>query len=101
MYQPLASAVLTLRDLYGEDDERIERLHFHLKTGDYFALLATIMGFIEDTLQTAHAMNEPLKERELGLIRELKKDLMYLHENCVIESKNSLPASHSSPVVRE
>lgn len=92
-YQPLASTYLTLRDLYGEDDERIQHLLFHLETGDYFAMLATIMGFIEESLQSAAVKNEPLKERELALIRDLKKDLMYLHENYYIESKISRLAS--------
>ena len=66
-----------------------------MKSGDYFALLATVTGFIEDTLASAEK-NEPLKERELLLMRELKKDLMYLQEHYEIRPKNALTSRYES-----
>ena len=86
IYTPLAATILTLRDL-NPDDERLAQLDFHLKTGDYFAVIATIMGFVEDTLAGADAVNPALKERELALLMDLKKDLIYLQEHYRIEPK--------------
>lgn len=89
MYRPLASITLTLRDLYGEDNEHMRRLSFHIETGDYFAMLATIIGFVEETLKGAKSPNQPLQERELLLMQELKKDLVHLQEHYEIRSKDA------------
>jgi hypothetical protein len=68
------------------DTDRLARLHFHLKTGDYFPILATILGFIEETVSTYPAKDAmPCLERQL--IQGVRKDLMYLHEYYQIDIK--------------
>jgi hypothetical protein len=69
------------------DVERLARLHFHIKTGDYFPMLATILGFIEDTLDTYPASPDTMQTLEKELINSVRKDLMYLHEYYQIELK--------------
>ena len=61
------------------DAERIARLHFHIKSGDYFATLATILGFLEETLGDPQAAG-PLPAMEKDLLRSVRKDLMHLDE---------------------
>lgn len=68
------------------DTERLARLHFHLKSGDYFPTLATILGFVEETLSTYPAKDAmPCLESEL--LQGVRKDLMYLHEYYQIDIK--------------
>ncbi|MDB5274981.1 MAG: hypothetical protein JWO58_3348 [Chitinophagaceae bacterium] len=69
------------------DTERLARLHFHVKTGDYFPMLATILGFIEETLDTYPGLSDSLPILEKDLIQGVRKDLMYLHEYYQIEVK--------------
>lgn len=85
--EPLAASLANLASLHPED-ERIKKLDIHLKTGDYFAMLVHIMSFIEDTLASAPATNAALKERELKLLADIKKDLLYLHEHYQILPKS-------------
>lgn len=61
------------------DAERIARLHFHIKSGDYFATLATILGFLEETVTEGHYAG-PLPAMEKDLLRSVRKDLMHLNE---------------------
>lgn len=68
------------------DTERLARLHFHLKTGDYFPTLATILGFIEETV-SAYPQKDALPCLERELIQSVRKDLMYLHEYYQIDIK--------------
>lgn len=82
---------VTIRDqekpLSKTDTERLARLHFHLKSGDYFPTLATILGFIEETISSYDAApgSMPVLEREL--IQGVRKDLMYLHKYYEIDLK--------------
>ncbi len=69
------------------DNERLARLHFHLKTGDYFPTLATILGFVEETLGNYTASTDALPPLEQELIRSVRKDLLHLHEYYHIEPK--------------
>lgn len=69
------------------DTERLARLHFHLKTGDYFPTLATILGFVEETISGYPASPDTLPSLERELIHSVRKDLMYLHEYYRIEMK--------------
>lgn len=56
-----------------------EHLDFHVKTGDYFAFVATLMGFVEESLARCDSTNVPHNEREMA--RELRNDLQYVHSN--------------------
>ncbi|MDB5245590.1 MAG: hypothetical protein JWN90_695 [Parcubacteria group bacterium] len=69
------------------DTERLARLHFHVKTGDYFPMLATILGFVEETLDTYPEISDSMPLLEKDLIQSVRKDLMYLHEYYQIEVK--------------
>ncbi|MDR3548486.1 MAG: hypothetical protein P4M11_09525 [Candidatus Pacebacteria bacterium] len=70
------------------DEARIEQLDFHLKTGDYFRVLGTILGFLEETLEGCSNQGAPeLIPLELDVIRDTKKNLDYLHENYRITPK--------------
>lgn len=62
------------------DAERIARLHFHIQSDDYFATLATILGFLEETLGDPHPNTSPLPRMEKDLLRSVRKDLTYLSE---------------------
>lgn len=76
----LSPIFFTFRD--AEDDRRIERLEFHLKSGDYFPMLATILGFVEETVKDCAK-----DDVQYGLIQKVRKDLMHLHKNYRIEKK--------------
>jgi hypothetical protein len=59
---------------------------FHVESGDYFAMIATLLGFVEETAAKLEEKDETMKiaRAELQL---LKKNLMYLQENYSIEPK--------------
>ncbi|MDB5190343.1 MAG: hypothetical protein JWN49_669 [Parcubacteria group bacterium] len=69
------------------DTERLARLHFHVKTGDYFPTLATILGFVEETLSNYTQATDSMPLLEKDLIQSVRKDLMYLHEYYQIDVK--------------
>lgn len=60
-----------------------ERIDYHIKSGDYIPLLATLMGFMEEALQSndSVAANERKTEIALKLARELRQDLRYVGAN--------------------
>ena len=59
-----------------------ERINFHIESGDYFAFLATIMGFMEEALGKCES--DAVSEREKFLARELRHDLRYVQANYTI-----------------
>jgi formate dehydrogenase maturation protein FdhE len=75
------------KPLVKTDTERLARLHFHLKSGDYFPTLATILGFVEETISSMDAQADSLPALERELIQGVRKDLMYLHTYYRIELK--------------
>ena len=65
-----------------ENEYDIERLDFHLKTGDYFPMLATILGFIQESVgECACTTVTEMVPIETKLIQNVRKDLAYLHKN--------------------
>jgi len=78
---------LFLRD-EGDDKERHDRLMYHLASGDYFNMLATALGFLEESLKQHCVENPDLEAREIKLARELRADLRYLNENYRIAPKD-------------
>lgn len=56
-----------------------EHIDFHIKTGDYFSFLATMMGFMEEALGKCES--ELVSEQERSLARELRHDLRYIQAN--------------------
>jgi hypothetical protein len=66
----------------------ISNLQYHLATGDYFFLLATILGFSEEALKNCHCNpTAVLAEEELELLSQMHRDLLYLQQNYRIVSK--------------
>lgn len=57
-----------------DDAARLARLRFHLETADYFAFLATIFGILEEGLTEKSEDTE----KEVALVRCIRKDLVYL-----------------------
>ncbi len=60
-----------------------ERIDFHIKSGDYFAFLATAVGFLEEAITKCSSTE--LTERERTFAKELRNDLRYVHANYTIE----------------
>lgn len=56
-------------------------IDFHVRTGDYFSYLATMIGFLEEALA---ARDEGGSSREKALARELRTDLRYVQANYAI-----------------
>lgn len=57
-----------------------ERIDYHIKSGDYLPLVATIMSFMEEALlrTDSPAANDRKIEIALKLARDLRKDLRYV-----------------------
>ncbi len=88
MLQRIPVSVITAKQsLEAVDAERLARLHLHLRTGDYFPTLVTILGFVEETLAACSTTKDELPHLECDLIRGLRKDLMYLNEHYQIQPK--------------
>jgi hypothetical protein len=71
-------------------DDAHARLLFHVNTGDYFAVLATVLGFVEESLVERTASR--LEEKEVALVQKLRENLIYLHEHYRIEPKEGAEA---------
>jgi hypothetical protein len=56
-----------------------EHIDFHIQSGDYFAFLATMMGFMEEALSKCES--DLVSERERYLAHELRHDLRYIQAN--------------------
>lgn len=80
----ISVSALFLRD---DEGERHDRLMYHISSGDYFNMVATILGFLEESLQQRATPEEELEARELKLARELREDLRYLNEHFCIQPK--------------
>ncbi|MCB9810934.1 MAG: hypothetical protein H6779_05155 [Candidatus Nomurabacteria bacterium] len=73
-----------VRDAENEEDTR---LNFHVKSGDYFSTLATILGFIEEKVGEQDYGGS--LDYELNVLKRMKKDLLYLNDNFDITRKNN------------
>jgi hypothetical protein len=60
-------------------------IDFHIRSGDYFSFLATMMGVLEDTIATGNNPESNTTERQL--VRELRNDLRYVQANYRIEAR--------------
>lgn len=85
-YQPIRSTYFLLRDAEERVDEGREKLLFHIETGDYFSMTATVLGFVEEKLMQLERAN-PLQESdspELQLLRSTRDDLRYLNTHYTV-----------------
>jgi hypothetical protein len=69
-------------------EERIERLTFHLKTGDYFPMLATILGFAQETVAGCECgADGDLVPLETGVLKNTRNELLFQnYSNYVLNS---------------
>jgi hypothetical protein len=85
----LLSSMQFLRDAPA-GEARIERLKYHLETGDYFLFLSTVLGFAQETLaECTCAANSELTPLEVNALENARKDLEYLQKNFGITSNSS------------
>lgn len=70
-----------------EEDDRIKRVKHHLKGGDYFGTLATILDLMDQ--MTDNKIDELIKwkKEKRANIKKLKSDLLYLQKNYRIVKK--------------
>ena len=74
--------MIQITEIESPDEERLGRLSYHLETGDYFPMLATVLGFVEESVQTCScAETEALLPLEAVALKGARTDLMYLHKN--------------------
>ena len=67
-----------------------EQIDFHVKTGDYFAHVATMLGFLEEAIQDGK-----FSEKDMELAKELRRDLQFMHSRYSISEK---PAAAWVPI---
>jgi hypothetical protein len=67
---------------------RLKELEFHIKSGDYFPLLATIMGFLEESVRQCENGFLTIAPMESEVIQNVRKDLIHLHKNYQIQPKH-------------
>ena len=71
------------------DPKELERLQFHLKTGDYFPLLATVMCALEEGIKSCEAGVEHAAEYlDSTVLENIRKELLYLHKHYTITPKS-------------
>ena len=68
------------------DSERINMLDLHVRTNDYFRYLTTLLGFVEETLDSGECSRESLNI-QLEAVRATRKDLQYLNDHYYIEPR--------------
>lgn len=70
------------------DDTQISRLKFHLETGDYFRVLGTVFGFLEETVESnCKAIPDELMTMEKDAIKKFRAQLEHLHAHYQIVPK--------------
>ncbi len=73
-----------------EDDDRNARLRVHLDAGDYFSLLATIFGFVEDTCVEHERKGYKTAPMTSDAFQKLRGDLIYLQHHYRISKNDTL-----------
>ncbi len=79
------SNILIIQDAEDAEGE-LKQLIFHVENGDYFAMLSTLLGFVEETAGKLQEKDEAMKIAEIQIAR-LRENLKYLHENYTITPK--------------
>ena len=70
--------------------EELGHLEFHLESGDYFLYLASLLGFIEETLVAGDSEDSVKLQAEA--VRATRRDLRALHQRYAIAPRGTLPA---------
>ncbi|HEX8947176.1 MAG TPA: hypothetical protein VF829_03125 [Candidatus Paceibacterota bacterium] len=80
----ISVSYLTIRDAAFDAD----RLRFHIESGDYFGVLATTLGFIEEKLQECDTCTGTMHHsEELALTRMLREEAQHLRAHYDIQEK--------------
>ena len=85
VYSRRAPRMWLIHDAPPED--RVEEIAFHVKSGDYFSTLATIMLLLEDSLDDCKQRNVTPSDFHLSTLHALKDELMHLDRNYTIVPK--------------
>jgi hypothetical protein len=86
--QTLTYAISTRYWTIHDEPRRDSNLHFHLQSGDYFAMLATLLGALGDALRDNIARHESPSLRHIDMLEKLRSDLNFLQRNYRIESRH-------------
>jgi len=70
-----------------DNHARQNALAFHVETGDYFSFLATLLGFVEETLN-ASSGTENLVPIQIEAVKAAREDLRYLNTHYRIEPRS-------------
>lgn len=70
------------------DPERVKQLEYHVTTGDYFPVLATVLGFLEEGMKQCEEGVHEVVSVTPNVIEGLRKDLLHLHRNYQIQPKH-------------
>lgn len=82
--------IVTIDDTSRDNTVSVNNFDFHVQTGDYFAMIATLLGFVEEATKKLQEKDEMMKIAGSQIV-ELKKNLMYLQENYTMEPKEKKP----------
>lgn len=69
------------------EPERLRQLEYHIESGDYFPLLATVLGFLEEGMRECETGVLTLAPIEAEVIEGFRRDLIHLHKNYKIAPK--------------
>lgn len=70
------------------DDTQIKSLKFHVDTGDYFRVLGTVFGFLEETVESScKAVPDELMSMQKDVIVKFRTQLEHLHAHYEIIPK--------------
>mgnify|MGYP001565162621 CR=1 FL=1 len=94
-FPDIQPTILTLQDSQNESGQ-FKQFIFHVEHGDYFAMLSTLLGFVEETANKLQEKDEAMKIAEIQIAR-LRENLQYLHENYTITPKKK--QSDSEPTL--
>lgn len=75
--------------------DRKQRIHFHVESQDYFATLATIISFLQESMEAeAESVGKSLREitHSSSALKRIHKDLLYLQQQFTIEKKKDQKA---------
>jgi hypothetical protein len=78
--------------------EEYERTDFHIRSGDYFAMLAGALGFVEEALRECEA-GTPTSTDKAELVQKMRKELVYLHKHYQI-NKAKEPKQFTDQTIR-
>lgn len=83
-FPPVEPDILILEN--ADEGSQMHELIFHVESGDYFAMLSTLLGFVEETASKLQEQDEAMKIAEMQIAR-LRANLKYLQDNYTITPK--------------